>query len=180
MKEIGPIGGIGHKNTMIEINYAEGIDHQSIAKMTMKKSITMHFRAMEIEENIKILIKTSIAMRISMILIDPMIQMIYKVEIGQMTETGHIVETGTTPKSTKETRPMLEINYMTEILIVWIYCKTTVEMFVRRKIINIREGLETIMKTFMRIGTVGININTNTEMTNMTKLEIGKRKKKKR
>ena len=62
---------------------------------------------------------------------------------------------------------------MTEILIVGIDHETTVEMFVRRKIINIREGLEIIMKMSIRTGMVGINTNTNTEMTNMTKLEIG-------
>ena len=127
-------------------------------------------------ENIKIVIKTSIGMKISMVLIDPMIQIIHKVEIGHMTETGHIVEIGTTPKNTKETSPTLEINYMTEILIVEIDHETTVEMSIRRKIINIREGLEIIVKTSMRTGTVGININTNTEMTNVTKLKIGQRK----
>ena len=72
------------------------------------------------------------------------------VEIGYMTETGHIVEIGTTPKNTKETDHMLEIDHMTEIHIVEIDCKTTVEMSIRRKIINIREGLEIIMKMYMR------------------------------
>ena len=33
MKEIGPIAGIDHENTMTEINHAKGIDHQSITKM---------------------------------------------------------------------------------------------------------------------------------------------------
>ena len=37
MKEIGPITGIGCKNTMTEINYARGIDHQSITKITIKR-----------------------------------------------------------------------------------------------------------------------------------------------
>ena len=176
MKEIGPIAGIGHKNTTTEINYAEGIDCQSITKMIMKESIIAHFRTMETGENINIITKTSKGMKISMILIDPVIWIIHKVEIGHMTEKGHIVETGTTPENTKETMPMLEKNYMTEILIVEIDCKTTVEMSIRRKIIKIREGLEIIMKMSMMTGTVGININTNTEMTNMTKLEIAKRK----
>ena len=173
MKEIGPIAGIGHENTMTEINYARGIDCQSITKITMKKSITMHFRTMEIGENIKIIIKTSIGMKISMIMIDPMIWRFHKIEIGYMTETGNIVETGTTSENTKETGPMVEINYMTGILIVEIDCKTTLEMSIRRKIINIREGLEIIMKTSMRTGTVRINTKTSTKMTNMTKLEIG-------
>ena len=138
MKEIGPIAGIDHENTMTEINHAEGRDHQSITKMIMKDSIIIHFRTMEIGENIiKIIIKTSIAMKISMIVIDLMIQIIPKVEIGYMTETGHIVET---------------------------YCETTVEMSIRKKVINIREGLEIIMKMPMRTGMIGININTNTEM----------------
>ena len=47
---------------------------------------------------------------------------------------------------------------------VEIDCETTVEMSIRRKIINIREGLEIIMKMPMRTGMVGMNINTNTEM----------------
>ena len=114
-----------------------------------------------------------------MIVIDPMIWIILMVEIGHMTETGHIVETGhkvetgTTPQNTKETSPMLEINYMTQTLIVEIDCETTVEMSMRRKIIIVREGLEIIMKTSMGTGMVMINTNTNTEMSNMTKLEIG-------
>ena len=98
-------------------------------------------------------------MKISMIVIDLMIQIIPKVEIGHMTEmiyiveTGHILETGTIAKNTKETGRIVEIDH-----------KTTVEMSIRRKIINIREGLEIIMKMPMRTGTIGININTNTEM----------------
>ena len=93
MKEIGPIPGKDHKN-MTEINHAEGRDCQSITKMIMKESIIIHFRTMEIGQNIKIVIKTSIG----------------------------------------------------------------------KKMINIREGLEIIMKMSMRTGMIGININTNTEM----------------
>ena len=48
-------------------------------------------------------------------------------------------------------------------------------MSIRRKIIDIREGLEIIMKMPMRTGMIGININTNTEMTNMTKIEVGQK-----
>ena len=101
MKEICPIAGIGHENTMTEINYAEGIDCQNITKMVMKESIIAHFRTMEIGENIKIIMKISLGMKISMILIDPMIWMIHKVEIEHMTETGHIVEIRTTPPKYK-------------------------------------------------------------------------------
>ena len=54
MKEIGPIAGIDHENTMTEMGHAEGINFQSITKMIMKESITIHFRTMEIGENIKI------------------------------------------------------------------------------------------------------------------------------
>ena len=112
-----------------------------------------------------------------MIVVDLMIQIILMAEIGHMTETGHIVETGTTSKNTKETGHMLEIDYMTEMIhIVEIDCKTTVEMPIRRKIINIREGLEIIMRMPMRTGMAGININTITEMTDMTILEVGQRK----
>ena len=66
---------------------------------------------------------------------------------------------------------MMEIYNMTEMInivetghIVEIDCKSTVEMSIRKKVINIREGLEIIMKMPMRTGMVGININTNTEM----------------
>ena len=94
---------------------------------------------MEIRENIKRVIKTSIGMKLSMIVIDLNIWIILIVE------TGHIVETD---------------------------CETTVEMSIRRKIINIREGLEIIMKMSMRTGTVGMNMNTNTEMKAMILVEI--------
>ena len=178
MKEIGPIAGIGCENTMTEINHAKGIDCQSITKIITKESIITHFRTMKIGENIKIIIKTSKGIKISMIEIDPMIQIILMADIGHMTETGHIVETGTTPKNTKETGHTLEIDYMTEMIhIVEIDHKTTVEMSIRRKIINIREDLEIIMRMPMRTGMVGMNINTNTKMTDVTKLEVGQRKK---
>ena len=94
MKEIGPITGIDCKNPMTKISHAEGRDHQGIKEIIMKESIIIHFRTMEIGENIKRVIKTSIG----------------------------------------------------------------------KKIINIREGLEIIMKMSMRTGMIGININTNTEM----------------
>ena len=169
MKEIGPIAGIDCKNTMTEINHTEGIDCQSITKMIMKESIIIHFRTMEIGEIIKIIIRTNIGMKISMIVIDLMIWIILMVEIWHMTDTGHIVETGTTPKNTKETGHTLEIDHMTEMIyIVEIDCETTVEMSIRRKIINIREGLEIIMRTSMRTGMVKINMNANSEMTDMT------------
>ena len=138
---------------MTKINHAEGTDHQGITKIIMKESIIIHFRTMEIGENIKIVIKTSVGMKISMIVIDHIIWIILMVEIGHMTETAHIVETGTFPKNTKETGHIVEIDH-----------KTTVEVSIRRKIINIREGLEIIMKTPMRTGMVGMNINTNKEM----------------
>ena len=95
---------------------------------------------MEIGENIKIIIKTNIGITIFMIVVDPMIWMILMVEICHIAETGHIAE---------------------------IDCKTTVEMSIRRKIIYIREGLEIIMKMSMRTKTVWINMNVNSEMTNM-------------
>ena len=146
-------------------------------KNNYEESIIIHFRTMEIGEYIKIIIRTNIGIKISMIMIDPMIQIILMAEIGHMTDTGHIVETGTTLKNTKETGHMLEIDYMTKMIhIVEIDCKTMVEMSIRRKIINIREDLENIMRMPMRTGMVGININTNTEMTDMTKLEVDQRK----
>ena len=101
MKEIGPTAGIDCKNTMTKINCVEGTDHQSTTKINMKESIIIHFRTMEIEENIKIIIKTSIGMKISMTMIKLMIWIILIVEIGHMTEMGYIIETGTIPKNTK-------------------------------------------------------------------------------
>ena len=100
---------------------------------------------MEIEKFIKIVSKTNIGMKISIIVIDLMIQIIPKVEIGHMIETGHIVETGTTPKNTKETGHTLEIDHMTEmILIVEIDCEAITENLKTR---DMREGLKTIIKT---------------------------------
>ena len=93
MKEISPIAGINCENTMTKIRHAEGTDHQDITKIIMKESIIMHFKTIEIGENIKKVIKTSIG----------------------------------------------------------------------KKIINIR-GLEIIMKMSMKTGTIGMNMNTNTEM----------------
>ena len=130
MKEIGPIAGIDCKNTMTEISHAEGRDCQGITKTIMKESIIIHFRTMEIGENIKVVVKTGIGMKISMIVIDLMIWII------PIVETGHIVERDH---------------------------KTTVEMSIRKKIINIR-GLEIIIKMPMRTDMIGININTNTDM----------------
>ena len=98
MKEIGPVAGIEHENTMTKISHGEGTDCQGITKINMKESIIIHFRTMEIGENIKRVIKTIIG----------------------------------------------------------------------KKIINIGEGLEIIMKMSMRTGMIGININTNTEMKAIT------------
>ena len=144
---------VGLENIMKEIGPIAGIDCENTAKMTIEERIIMLFRTMGIPENIKVVIQTSIGMRISMIVIDLMILIILMVEIGHMTETGHIVETGTTPENTKETGHTLEIDYMTEmILIVEIDHETTVEMSIKWKIINIREGLEIIMKTGVKMG----------------------------
>ena len=101
---------------MTKINHAEGTDHQSITKIIMKESIIIHFRTMEIGENIKIIIKTNIGITISMTMINPIIQITLIVEIGHMTETGYIIQTGTIPKNTKETGHMIEIDCMTEII----------------------------------------------------------------
>ena len=175
MKEIGPIAGIDCENTMTKINHAEGRDHQSITKIIMKESIIIHFTTMEIGENIKIIIKTNTGITISITMINPMIRTIPIVEIRHMIETGHIIETGTIPKNTKETDHTIEIDCMTEIIhiaekghIIEIDCETTVEMSIRRNMINIREGLEIIMKMSIRTGTVWINMNANAEMTIIT------------
>ena len=77
---------------MTKISHAEGTDHQDITKMIMKESIIIHFKTIEIGENIKKVIDKH-----------------------------------------------------------------------RKKIINIR-CLEIIMKMSMKTGTIGMNMNTNTEM----------------
>ena len=136
MKEIGPTAGIDCKNIMTKINCEEGTDCQSTTKINMKESIIIHFRIMEIGENIKIIIKNYIRMKIYMTMINP----IWTVLLGHMTETGYIIETGTIPKNTKETGHTTEIDCMTEIihiaetgLIVEIDCETTVEMSIREE-----------------------------------------------
>ena len=136
--------------------------------MIMKESIIAHFRTMEIGENTKIIIKTKIGMKFSMIMTDHMIWIILMVEIGHMTETGHIVETGTTPENTKETGHTLEIDHMTQmILIVEIDCKAITENLKTR---DMREGLKTIIKT----GTarIIIEIVTKTKISTKTKTDI--------
>ena len=77
-------------------------------------------------------------------------------------------------ENTKETGHMMGIDYMAEMIhmietghIVEIECETTVEMSIRRKVINIREGLEIIMKMSIRTGMVGINMNATSEITHM-------------
>ena len=55
------------------------------------------------------------------------------VEIRHMTETGHIVETGTAPENTKETGHIVEID-----------CKAITDNLKTR---DMREGLNTIVKT---------------------------------
>ena len=102
---------------MKEIGLFAGIDYENTTKMTIEEIIIALFRTMEIGENIKIIIKTNIGIKISMIVIDPMIQIILMAEIEHMTETdhtigiGHIVETRTTPTNTKETGHALEIDH---------------------------------------------------------------------
>ena len=141
MKEISPVAGIDCKNAMARINHAEWTDHQSITKIIMKEGIIIHFRTMKIGENIKIIIKTNIGIKISMIVTDLMIWMILMVGIGHIVETDHVVE---------------------------IDHETTVEMSIRWKVINIRESLKIIMKPSMKTGTVWINMNASSEMTIMT------------
>ena len=51
MKEIGAIAGMGHENSMTEINHAKRIDLPKYYKIIMKESIIAHFRTMEIGEN---------------------------------------------------------------------------------------------------------------------------------
>ena len=92
MKETGPIAGIDCENTMTKINCVEGTDDQSITKIFMKESIIVHFRTMEIGENIKIIIKTNIGIKNSMTIVNPIIWIILIVEIGHVTKTGYIIE----------------------------------------------------------------------------------------
>ena len=71
--------GIGH---IVEIGPIVGIYCLSITKMVIKRRTITISRTREIGENIKITIKTNIGVKISMIVIDPVIQMIHIVEIG--------------------------------------------------------------------------------------------------
>ena len=77
--------------------------------------------------------KTSIGMKISMTMINPMIRTVHIVEIGHITETCHMIETGTVPKNTKETIveivPIAEIDHIINMKeigpIAGIDCKNT-------------------------------------------------------
>ena len=53
MKEKGPVAGINCENTMTKISHAEGTYHQDITKIIMKESIIIHFKTIELVENIK-------------------------------------------------------------------------------------------------------------------------------
>ena len=94
MKEIDHTVEIDHKIIMKEIGLIAGIGCKNTTKMTIKENIIAILKTREIGEIIKIVIKTNIGMKISMIVI------ILMVEIGHMNETdhtiriGHIVETG--------------------------------------------------------------------------------------
>ena len=98
-------------------------------------------------------------------------------EIGENIKI--IIKTNIEMKSsTTEIDLMTEMIHIVEIgLMVEIDCKTTTEMSIRGKIINIREGLELIMKMHIKTGTVGININTNAGMAAMTEVKVGLEKK---
>ena len=108
--------------------------------------------------------------------------------INHTTEIDYIVEI-----DHKTTMKMI-IEMITEITLEMTIEMTT-EMTIEKKIIgmsktrNIRESIEIIMKTHMKTGTtriiieivtkikIEIKIKTNTEMTVMTKLEVGLKKK---
>ena len=106
-------------------------------KITIKRRIITISRTREIGENIKIIIKINIGINheISMIVIDLMIQMILIIERGHMTETNH----------TKETIHIVEIG-----LIVEIDCEAIIKISETR---DIKEGIETIVKTSVKMGT---------------------------
>ena len=101
--------------------------------MTIKERIIAISRTREIEENIDTIIETNIGMKISMIVIDLMIQMILIVEIGHTTETNH----------TKETIHVVEIGLTVEI-----GCEAIIKILETK---GIKEGIETIMKTSMKM-----------------------------
>ena len=79
----------------------------------MKEGFIIHFGTMEIEKILKIVMNTSIGMKISMTMINPMIWTVLIIEIGHIIETGHMIETGTSSKNTKET--IVEIGPIAEI-----------------------------------------------------------------
>ena len=84
MKEIDHTVEIDCKITMKEIGPMVGIDCQYTTKMTIKERIIVLFRTIEIGQNIKIIIKTNIRMKSSMIEIDLMTEMILIVEIVRL------------------------------------------------------------------------------------------------
>ena len=161
MKEIGPIAGIDH---------IAGIDCKSTIEMTTeKKIIDLEIIMKEIDpiaETDHIVEKDQ---EITTKEIDHNISTEITKEIGHTVEIGHIVEIGHEATTTKLTIEM------------------SIEMTIRRKIIEIskmrdmREGLEITMKTHMKTSMArikkGINIETDTEMTVMTRLNIGLRRK---
>ena len=113
MKEIDHTVDIDHGIAMKEIGPMVGIDCQNTTKMTIKERIIALFRTMERGENIKI---------IKIIIIRTNVRIkFYMIEIDHMTEMIHVVEIG---------------------LLVEIGHKTIIEMSIKRKVINIREGLE--------------------------------------
>ena len=120
--------------------------------------------------------------------------------IDHTTEIDHIVEIDhkTTIKMITEKTIKMIIEVITEMIIgitIEMTIEITIEMTIEKKIIeisktrNIRKFIEIIMKTHMKTGTtriiieivtkikIEIKIKTDTEMTAMTNLEVGLKKK---
>ena len=153
MKEIGPIAGINCKNTMTKISHAKGTDHQDITKINIKES-TLNSVSNKVAFNEKSAItKENLCTKY--------FPFTYKYVI------------------LNKKLPIMKENLCIFFFIIGgvegiiIHFKTieigenikkVIKTSIGKKIINIRKGLEIIMKMSMKTGTIGMNMNTNTEM----------------
>ena len=162
-------------------------------KMTIERRIIAISKTREIGENIKTIIKTNIGInckitmkeivpiaetdhivetdhRISMIVIDPMVQMIHIAEMGYMTETNHTIRIGHIAEIdcknlTIETTIKMIIGMIlgmtverTMKMITEMTIRRTIKMTMEEKIAGvsetrgIKERIESIMKTSVKMG----------------------------
>ena len=190
MKEIDPIAGIHWKITMKEIGPIAEI-HCTIETGTTPGNTKETGHTLEIDHMTEMIHIAEIE---------------HMSEINHTTEIGLIVEIDreTTVEMNigkkiigiskmrdireiiAKTNHIAEIGHIVEIGCKAIATKMTIEMSIRRKIIvisktrDMREGLEITIKMLLKTGTarikIGINIETDIEMTAMTEIEVGLQK----